>query len=910
MVVGSDPNEPRQQLPFVVGSEVEVCSDEDGFKGAWFRATIVESPTSSASKKRKKTLVEYKNLVTDDGSRQLREYVDSICIRPLPPHVSDHDFEEGDAVDADYRDGWWTGIIRKVLNNSKYRVFFDNPPDVIEFDLINLRLHQDWVGGKWVRSQRQQMIGSTFSSGADVEVSFEKEDLCDAWFPAIVIEGNENKTFLVKYKNPVAMLGKVEALCDFAWRAGVIAKVFAGRMYAVKFKHGTKDRELRHSEIRPLMEWKDGKWNIGYKEGLITSTLQDEIENGPKNTTDPVVAFQLESLSAVSSAKDNPEKKVPLPANSRKNLELPTHCNKKSASLASIPSMRNVDLPASNGNTRHLRPSKKLIDGNSETSPLSLTAYQMRNKRKSLSTPTREYKGIRHSRKPVIDNQLSKTESKFEEKIHRTKRLKDGLVDPQRTDPVKGKGRQTKSQLKSPLTASIGKEGNVSCTAEKLVDNEAMQKESELLVISESSAKGMEDLLTENHGQLPNEDFSKLMRDPKNSNDPTEDKNVVVSAQLASDSVMADLLRSLVLLPNMEFKQQQAGGSSHKRKRGRPRKLMVFGPRASEEVKHQNGAGNVAEEVIKDCTSDEVTSDEVALPIHRAMETTDSQNDSRSKKTEVSGRKYMTNEAGATHVGATNGTDDDDQPLSTWFGGIQCPLSVSESRLFPVRIVDQWSEPTGQANIGRQSPAIDATGESVADENKKLPFVKSSPVWKMIETMNVFRMMPQNPHFRPLSECKEEHREGMAIGHMVTFSSLVDKIYKLQFDDFESIFHSICESLNDLEKHGFDVTVLRGRVVELLSIKEKQGQFRNESTDAENKITEHTRQKTKLVEEMDDIARKISELQEKLASIKSEMEGEGHEITKLRLQVNAVNQRILGARLDFDKLAAAPLKFA
>lgn len=33
-------------------------------------------------------------------------------------------------------------------------------------------------------------------------------------------------------------------------------------------------------------------------------------------------------------------------------------------------------------------------------------------------------------------------------------------------------------------------------------------------------------------------------------------------------------------------------------------------------VKHQNGAGNVTEEVINDCTSDEV-----ALPIHRTTET-------------------------------------------------------------------------------------------------------------------------------------------------------------------------------------------------------------------------------------------------------------------------------------------------
>lgn len=154
-MVGSESNELRQQQFLSIGSEVEVSSDEDGFKGAWFRATIVEIPiSSSASKKKKKALVEYKNFVTEDGSKQLREYVDSSYVRPLPPDVNDRDFEEGDVVDADYRDGWWTGIIRKVLGKSKYRVFFENPPDVIEFELSHLRLHQDWVGGKWVRPQK------------------------------------------------------------------------------------------------------------------------------------------------------------------------------------------------------------------------------------------------------------------------------------------------------------------------------------------------------------------------------------------------------------------------------------------------------------------------------------------------------------------------------------------------------------------------------------------------------------------------------------------------------------------------------------------------------------------------------------------------------------------------------------
>lgn len=37
----------------------------------------------------------------------------------------------------------------------------------------------------------------------------------------------------------------------------------------------------------------------------------------------------------------------------------------------------------------------------------------------------------------------------------------------------------------------------------------------------------------------------------------------------------------------------------------------------------------------------------------------------------------MSNE-GTTYVGAADSADDDDRPLSAWFGGMQYPSSVSE----------------------------------------------------------------------------------------------------------------------------------------------------------------------------------------------------------------------------------------
>lgn len=154
-MVSGDSNE--QQVLFPKGVEVEVTSDEEGFKGAWYRAHILESVSKSSSKKRKKPVVEYKALVTEDGSGPLTEQVELSYIRPLPPQTenSRESFDVDDIVDAFYRDGWWTGTVRKILEDGRFRVYFDHPPDIIEFEAKDLRSHWDWVDGKWVRPEKQ-----------------------------------------------------------------------------------------------------------------------------------------------------------------------------------------------------------------------------------------------------------------------------------------------------------------------------------------------------------------------------------------------------------------------------------------------------------------------------------------------------------------------------------------------------------------------------------------------------------------------------------------------------------------------------------------------------------------------------------------------------------------------------------
>ncbi|CAN6706236.1 unnamed protein product [Malus baccata var. baccata] len=813
--------EEQQQLQlFGVGSEVEVRTDEEGFKGALFRATIVTSPTNSASKKRKRALVEYKNLVTEDGSKQLKEYVDSEHLRPTPPQLADRNFEEGDVVDADYRDGWWTGVVGKVFeNNFKYSVVFDNPPDLIEFQKDRLRLHQDWVNGEWVRPNKQEVLAASDTP-----------------------------------------------------------------------------QELEH--LLPAQ----------------------------KDSNNLEVATKLENLSA---AEENPES-----TNSGKNLmEQPSYPR----------SVKDKKMLARNGSATDSRPVKKLKDDKAAEPILSITPRQLRktpdNKEMPQELPqlSTGVRGTRRTRKPVVRHQFIKTESLLGKNNVKTKQENDGEVNSQWIHPVASKGRRTKSQTGSRLIPEAGyvcalpsqkrekekdKEASASVSlAGQNVQNEGNIKETEVPQTIWSTTKGKEVTLAEKPAQLPDQelqvkDQKKSANDPakpaqlpdqelqvkdqkKSANDPANEKSMVMSAELGSDSILANLLRSLVTFPDMEFKQQQAGGSSHKRKRGRPRKLAVVRSRTSDGVKGQNMSGNVADKNDKN----DQTPEEAALHVLRGMDSTAAKDASKRKTADFPGRCKIKEAAPI----ASDNPDDDDKPLSMWFGGMQLSAYVGESRPSADANVNQHSDRQEPVEVASESPAVDAISGSGPYEEQGLPFVKSSPVWKTIETLEVFRLFPQNPHFRPLVECKEEYREGSAIGNMITFSSLADKISRLQFDDHQSVFDSILESLVDLENYGFNVTILRRRVNDLLSVKDKQGRFQVESRDAEQKIMEHSREKNKLVEEADYIAKKIIELQDKHASIKSEVEAKEHVIARLRMSFDAMNEGIQSARSDFEKLALAPM---
>lgn len=190
--------------------------------------------------------------------------------------------------------------------------------------------------------------------------------------------------------------------------------------------------------------------------------------------------------------------------------------------------------------------------------------------------------------------------------------------------------------------------------------------------------------------------------------------------------------------------------------------------------------------------------------------------------------------------------------------------------------------------------------------DESLPFVKSSSLWKTIESMEVFRQLPQRPHFQSLGSRKESSREGLAIALMVDFSGVVEKTSTLQFDDPRSNIEDNLENLIELEKNGFDVKVIRDRLLSLLLIKDKQEELHGNSKETTDRIKEKNHDKVKIDEKIEEIDNQIRLLQEERALILSTKEEKDLSIASLEVTLDDISSTMKNVNLEFETIVAAP----
>ncbi|KAM3232358.1 hypothetical protein P3L10_017717 [Capsicum annuum] len=147
----------KQQITreFQKGDEVEVASQEYGFIGSYYKATIVSSTGLYHYR------VNYNTLLTDDESAPLEDVVTAAEVRPAPPDqreiMAENNFRLYDMVDVFANDGWWFGFISGKAGQ-EYYVYFPTTGDNIAYPSHVLRFHQEWSKGKWIFLPRQGRI--------------------------------------------------------------------------------------------------------------------------------------------------------------------------------------------------------------------------------------------------------------------------------------------------------------------------------------------------------------------------------------------------------------------------------------------------------------------------------------------------------------------------------------------------------------------------------------------------------------------------------------------------------------------------------------------------------------------------------------------------------------------------------
>ncbi|EOA20244.1 hypothetical protein CARUB_v10000545mg [Capsella rubella] len=182
--------------------------------------------------------------------------------------------------------------------------------------------------------------------------------------------------------------------------------------------------------------------------------------------------------------------------------------------------------------------------------------------------------------------------------------------------------------------------------------------------------------------------------------------------------------------------------------------------------------------------------------------------------------------------------------------------------------------------------------DKAKDTTMVLPFEKKLPIWKTLESMEVFKTVPQSPHFSLLAETREESREMLAVGMMLTFSGLLEEVKLLPLSETISSFISVSKSLAELEKHGFNVKAAQLRIYKLLTIKSMQSKKKEELKGAKKATAE--KESAKVENE-----RKILELQR----LNEEME---KEIAQSKSCEAKIVQQLDVVKLEFQATTSAP----
>ncbi|TVU03171.1 hypothetical protein EJB05_51303, partial [Eragrostis curvula] len=904
------PHPPSSPLP--LGAEVEVRVDDDAFHGSWFEASLLDFLPARGCRSPARYAVSYSHLAADDGGPLVEQFVLS-CVRPRPPPpAGPRFFLLHDIVEAFLRGGWWSGIV--VAAADSVTVAFPITREVIAFAPRFVRPRRDYVDGDWVPSRAAIAVWPNsavrvYEVHDKVEVLREREvdGGCYSWFPATVVNVIDTLSYIVEYLDQEEGNGgekketeylhcrfirpavehspfpggeirsgaAVEAYCDGAWWPGVVRRVVGEGEYVVRLNgKGAEQLVTKVMELlRPQYTWDGNHWRI-VTANKRRANLRWQSANGKRPISHVEVAFCDDEQNSYDPESSTTKK-------SRKEPELPDTILSGASERASVIEM-NTYLSSScksPENNNYLNCCSQLSVNNSlqDLSHKIVSACSVAVSRlpfTSLGHSTPSCQLIPNVGEASINHEFlynAVLPKKKEGQTHHVLPLhgKSDSSDDVHTQ-LKGSNNFTSTESNCALSASARSlETSVLTSKVSTVTNRASSIK---VYVSRKLAK---------------KKALEVQHSPQGSMDATS----TVQERASSNKLVGQTkLSSLALKDTKSQTQQQP-------------------ERPLEDTSNINKVTN--QELLPLVPLDiEPMHNEKGIDIHASLLEEEPPAMINRSIHQENRNAYVPIDSAATQVAKSNRlTEKSTLSLDRLFqldGGI-----VDERSNLLHRQNAQNSQGTTDilrsCSLARCSTPLHLATSQNTDQ--QVPFIKRSPMWPVIEALDVFKELPQRPHFLPLQEFPPALREGMALGLMSTFDLLVENLRKASIGDSLASFKENIKTLCHLKKNGFNVQSLQCYLIKLFKIKSDHVKRVEEKNKVKAQMLEKETTMSRINSMFDASDRAIAEQEKTLAKlcwkrkeIAKEKEYEGMKLSRLKAADRSLEDACGDAEQEFRNI--------
>ncbi|KAJ6829299.1 DUF724 domain-containing protein 3-like isoform X1 [Iris pallida] len=931
------PKSRRSGLP--VGSEVEVRSNEDGFHGSWFEATVTKSLSKSRT-----YAVAYTTLVSPDGDdppAPLEETVRFSMVRPRPPLPGPNkDYGLHHLVEAFHNDGWWAGVVSGLPGGGRdeYTVCFPSSREEFMFRASELREQMQWVRGRWLSLQDQQGgADGMFDVGAPVEVSRDNENYGAAWFVGTVLKVIGKKNLYVEYENlridgedgnsgtllkeivdlqyirppPTSkskkfnVLDEVEAYRGDGWYAATVLKILPGPRYVVNSKG--EEVDLDQSSIRCRCSWTGGIW-LHFSQG---KQVDSQTSKGIKSAGRGRKSHSGKSLPVLELTSSEESTEVPNKFNLVMSKRKEADGSNSECQTESLHAPKNLKKQKLLG--QHCQLANSMLRGCSfqteamagkssySENPVIMAIPALADTQHPLGTPERipsshgECAPMGNETADSLINVDSSCNSKSRAlkcQLNMCSSLLPFGHDPSDFTSIAGWGNC--KRLRSFKENTKRRRKKLAFWGKKPIDVDPRQQEEEETT-ERNKDKNQETKIVNMHASI--EGMETRQEEERIELASGEGRGNVIG--IADKALSVNISPNVVLPREHEVTECSSPDvpppCQHDEEPESVNPLIVISEKTfkADLSKHWN------EKQVNFLEDGYLTPQMEPIRLAKLLSST-------TQRSSNSLRRLFSNEVKEMQVCAfeLDGAEREDQAL------VSSPLEnilLNGNELVPGFL-------SSERTIAMDSETMIGPNPSEPSLDKiVLPFSKKSTLWEQIESNGAFHIMLQQPHFRQLEQYVMELREGMAIGLMVAYADLVSAIREIGVVNSPKIYEDKLKALDYLESNGFSVQFLQARLGKLLEIKEKLIQSERERIELEAQLVERGVEKERnrilsslLDEVISDWEEHLNLMRLKRASIIPDMENCEFEILNLQRAAQAAEEAIVSATQQYNDAVAAP----